>query len=255
MVLRAAPYGEADLLVTFLTLDFGVVTAFAKSPRKIKSRFGSSLEPFTLSTISLWGKEDARLPKLTQSDIIRPFQGLREDLGCFLRLSEAAELTINFLPEGEPSREAFHLLRRTLEMSEAGCSALCAIVYKIKLLGLAGFAPRLSGCARCGREGGSFFVSQGSILCPGCAHGMHAHENRNGTVVADRGAMAMSAGAVRLYRTLSQWDIAKTARVRASEGMLAQLSALLDAHIEYRLSKRLRTREAYASFKVGLGRS
>ena len=41
IVLRTFPFGEADLIVTFLTADFGLIKVFAKSPRKIKSRFGS----------------------------------------------------------------------------------------------------------------------------------------------------------------------------------------------------------------------
>ena len=74
IVLRTFPFGEADLIVTYLTPDFGLIKLFAKSPRKFKSRFGSSLEPLTHSKISFWGKEDAPLPKLTQSDIMQPFR-------------------------------------------------------------------------------------------------------------------------------------------------------------------------------------
>ena len=40
IVLRTTPYGEADLIVTYLTKDHGIIKVFAKSPRKIKSRFG-----------------------------------------------------------------------------------------------------------------------------------------------------------------------------------------------------------------------
>lgn len=267
IVLKNSPYGEADLLVTFLTLDFGILNAFAKSPRKIKSRFGSSLEPLTYSRISLWGREEARLPRLTQSDIIRPFQGLREDLGCFLRLSEMAELTMGFLPEGEKNEKAFRLLREILEMMEGGCGALYALIYKIKLLGLTGYAPRLKGCARCGREGRGFYISHGSILCNQCA-GMlsredksgsmtHGNGSKNGSVTLRNGSvtrsLTLSPGSLRLYETLKRWDLEKTARIKVSGEMLSELSGLLDAHIEYRLSKPLKTREAYASFsKIGV---
>ncbi len=48
IVLRTIPFGEADLIVTYLTPDFGIIKLFAKSPRKTKSRFGSSLEPLSL---------------------------------------------------------------------------------------------------------------------------------------------------------------------------------------------------------------
>ena len=59
IVLRTFPFGEADLIVTHLTPDLGIIKSFAKSSRKTRSRFGSSLEPLTRSRISLFGKEDA----------------------------------------------------------------------------------------------------------------------------------------------------------------------------------------------------
>ena len=94
VVLRNIVFGEADLIVTYLTPDFGLLKLFAKSPRKIKSRFGSSLEPLTRTRISFWGKEDTALPRLTQSDIIHPFHLIRDTLNCFLKVLEIIELTI-----------------------------------------------------------------------------------------------------------------------------------------------------------------
>src|SRR5512135_675860 len=119
IVLKTFPFGDADLIVTYLTLNFGIIKLFAKSPRKIKSRFGSSLEPLTRARISFWGKEDAALPRLTQSDIIHPFQALRDDLNCFLRLLEIVELTINFIPERDINSKAYLLLSDTLRDVES----------------------------------------------------------------------------------------------------------------------------------------
>jgi DNA repair protein RecO (recombination protein O) len=123
IVLKSTRYGEADLLVSFLTRDHGLKQAFAKSPRKLMSRFGSSLEPLTLSRISLMGKEDAPFPRLTQCDIIESFQSLREDYHCFLQLSGMIELTVHFLREGVRSPECFELFASVLRLMEGRCSA------------------------------------------------------------------------------------------------------------------------------------
>ncbi len=233
-MLKSFPYGEADLIVTYLTRDFGLTKAFAKSPRKIISRFGSSLEPLTHSRISLHGREDAALPRLTQSDIVTTHQLLRESYDCFMRLSEMLEITINFLPEGEPNRAAFSLLLEVLEMMERNCSDLNALIYKIRLLGLAGYSPRLRGCVRCGEAGRKFYVSHGSIVCERCTAGLSE---------ADRSeARPLSQGSIKLYETLLDWDLSKVARVRASPGMVKELSAMLESHMEYTLSKPLRTK-------------
>ena len=73
------PLGEADLIVTHLTYDFRSYKYICQKPQKNKEQIRSSLEPLTCSKISFWGKEDTRLPRLTQSDIILSFQALRED--------------------------------------------------------------------------------------------------------------------------------------------------------------------------------
>src|SRR3990172_3174884 len=163
IVLKTVPFSEADLIVTFLSLDWGVLKTFAKSPRKVTSRFGSSLEPLTYSKISFWGKEDADLPRLTQSDIIKPFQSIRERFESFLRVTELIELTLNLLPEREPNGEVFRLLRGTLDTIDGDLGGASerqgnllerlAVCYKVKLLDLMGYGPSLDGGARCSRAG------------------------------------------------------------------------------------------------------
>ncbi|MEW6214704.1 MAG: DNA repair protein RecO [Nitrospirota bacterium] len=188
IVLKTTPFGEADLIVTYLTLDFGLLKAFAKGPRKIKSRFGSSLEPFTHSRISFWGKEDTTLPRLTQSDIIYSFQTIRDTLSCFLKVSEIAELTMHFIPERDVNKKVFSLLLNTLHDIENNPpefphTPFCKVIpphplllkggrgdfkggkwglsgadlminhYKIKFLEYVGFAPKLDACGRCGKVG------------------------------------------------------------------------------------------------------
>lgn len=229
IVLKSTPFGEADLIVIFLTLDFGLLKTFARSPRKTKSRFGSSLEPLTHSKISFWGKEDANLPRLTQSDIIQPFQSIRNTMNCFLRVSEIIELTLNFLPEREVNKKAFSLFLNTLKRIEKDCNRTLSIIqYKIRFLDLMGYAPRLDGCARCGKFGYSFYLSQGSIICESCAKGMDA-------------PIKLSPGAVKLYESLSKWDMSKIDRIMPSQALLSGLSSMIDNHIKYTLTKPLKS--------------
>jgi len=175
IVLRTIPFGEADLIVTHLTPDYGIIKLFAKSPRKIKSRFGSSLEPLTHSRIAFWGKEDAALPRLTQSDILHPFQAIRDNLDCFLKVTQLIELTLSFMPERDANKNVYALLLNTLTEIEAVGIAkknLLAHHFRIKLLDLVGFAPKLDACGRCGRGGYSFYISYGAVMCEKCAKGI-----------------------------------------------------------------------------------
>lgn len=231
IVLRTTPFGEADLLVTYLTSDFGVVKTFAKSPRKIKSRFGSSLEPLVQSKISFWGKEDASLPRLTQSDIIHSFQSIRDILSFFLKVSEIIELTLHFIPEREANKEVYFLFLNALYNIENNSNKNLAIIhYKIKFLELTGYVPKLDACGRCGRKGNCFYVAHGTILCETCSSGMVS-------------SAKLSPGVVKLYKDLLTWDTTKINRIRPSKMLLSELSSIIDMHTHHILTKPLKSRE------------
>jgi DNA repair protein RecO (recombination protein O) len=233
IVLRTAVFGEADLIVTYLTRDYGILKAFAKSPRKIKSRFGSSLEPLTHSRIAVMGREDAQLPRLTQSDILRPFQRLREDYATFVSVSHLVELNLRFLPDREPNSDAFRLLTQTLAKLESGPKTLYFLYYKMRFLQICGYLPGLEICGRCGgasaeRGPHHFYLAHGSILCEHCSTGRDE-------------ARELSPGALGVFRGMLNWRFATIDRFNVGTHLIAELDALLEAHIAYVLARPLRT--------------
>jgi len=242
IVLKSMDYGEADVIVTYLTRDLGIKKAFAKSARKIKSRFGGSLEPLTHSLISLMGKEDATLPRLTQSDIIRPYQELREGYACFVRICSMLELTCGLLPEGAENRPAFQFLLSMMDRLAEGCSTLDTLIYRVRFLKMKGYAPKLDNCPRCVADSAWFYPTQGSVVCDSCS------------VIPDvvlpqdrKLRQPVSQGAARLYEAIAGWDLEKTARLKASPAMLDEIGAIVDAHTEHLLKRPLRIREGKMS--------
>ncbi|MBI3592964.1 MAG: DNA repair protein RecO [Nitrospirae bacterium] len=239
IVLKNTVFGEADLIVTYITPDYGILKVFARSPRKIKSRFGSSLEPLTYSKISFFGKEESNLPRLTQSDIIRPFHSLREDFESLLNISEILELCINFLPEKEPNAGIFKLLLNILLKLESDSdNRLYYLFYKMRFLEIAGYSPRLEACGRCGgttagsapfMKGKShgiqnlhhnFYVSHGSIICHKC--------------VGDRDEpIKLSSSALRFYKSLLRWNPTALDRINAPEYLVSEIAAVINSHIRY----------------------
>ncbi len=234
IVLRSSVYGEADLIVTYLTRDFGLLKAFAKSPRKTKSRFGSSLEPLTYSKLSFIGKEDASLPRLTQSDIIVPFHELRDDYKSFVRLAEILELMIHFLPEREPNGSMFALLLKMLSRLRPGDhNALYFLFCKIRFLSVAGYLPRLEACGRCGNRisghaDSRFYLSHGALICDSC---------RNDGAES----IPLSRSALKFYGSILQWRFANIDRVKAPQPLIAEISNIVDSHIRYILARPLKS--------------
>lgn len=230
IVLKTSPFGEADLIVTYLSKDYGIVKAFAKSPRKTKSRFGSSLEPLTYARISFWGKEDSPLPKLTQSDIIHNFNIIRSSIKCFLKVSEIIELTLIFMPERDACRKVYSLLVSTLRSFEEDCGRVLLLIYfKVKFLEIAGYLPRLDNCGRCGDKGDAFYVSHGTILCGKCSKRYET-------------PLRIQAGVRSLFTNLLNWDPSSIHRIKPSETILSDLSMLIDEHVRQITDKELRTR-------------
>ena len=234
IVLRSSVFGEADLIVTYLTTDYGLVKVFAKSPRKVKSRFGSSLEPFTYSKISFIGKEDANLPRLTQSDIITPFYALRDDYNSFVSLCEILELLMHFLPERDPNAGMFSLLHKLLSAIRPGeGNELYYLYCKVRFLGLAGYLPKLDACGRCSKKtlegaGGRFYVSHGALICDAC--------KTDGAA-----AITLSQSALRFYLSFMKWNFSNIDRVKAPAPLVSEIAGLIDAHIKYIMSRPLKT--------------
>jgi hypothetical protein len=54
--------------------------------------------------------------------------------------------------------------------------------------------------------------------------------------------MRLSQGLIRLYESLRKWDISKTDRIKMSGMLLAELSEMLNSHIQYTLARPLKTR-------------
>lgn len=226
IVLKSSIFGEADLIVTYLTRDYGLVRVFAKSPRKAKSRFGSSLEPLTYAGISFLGKEQANLPRLTQSDIIRPFHALRDDYMCLLRIVELIEMNLNFLIDREPHPDIFGLLLNALSKIESDSkNKLYYLYYKIRFLEIAGYSPRLDLCGRCGCAAAknghhNFYISHGAILCHNC-------------VAGDSSSIKVSESALKFYKSIFKWHYSTIDRIKAPDGLLSEIDKVVSSHIAY----------------------
>jgi DNA repair protein RecO (recombination protein O) len=237
IVLRTQEFGEADLIVTYLTPDRGIVKAFAKSPRRTKSRFGSSLEPLTHARISLWGKEQTALPRITQSDIANSFHRVREDYDSFINVSKLVEMILALTPPGMVNKQIFSFLLNVLELLiafDASDRSSLHLITRIRFLALSGCAPRLAGCGRCGAKSHDFYPDAGSVLCAGCVI-------KKGE--AGKPFMRINSKTIQFYNHTIEWPIMKSNRLRPDAGTLQALSQLIDRHLDYMLSGRLRSLE------------
>src|SRR5439155_21527274 len=92
ITLRSRKWGEADRIVTFFTLQHGKLRGVARGARRMRSRFGSALEPFVNCDLNLFERRNDPLYRITQVDIRETLPQLREDLALRAEAARMAKL-------------------------------------------------------------------------------------------------------------------------------------------------------------------
>lgn len=228
IVLTNRPYGEADLIVTYLTREFGIVDLFAKSPRKIGSRFGSSFEFFTYSKITFTGKHE-RLQRIIQSVIIRPFQEIRENYRLFLKISDMLNLLLKLIPHRVKHEELFEIFLETLRrVSDSPRQDNYILYFLINGLKISGYLPELKSCGVCRRVlNGDNYYSRGFILCRSCL----SEESPNDGTEREQTIFQVPRGVLRLIDTLSSWRIEQIERIIINENLSEQVERFIRNHV------------------------
>ncbi len=187
-VLRAFTIKEADKICVFFTRDAGKLRGVAHGARRLKSRFGASLEPFTEVSLTYFQKENKELVSISNCEIINTqfVEGLASEvLGVMHYL---AELVIEFVPDHEPNERVYRLIRATLEsLRRTGATEildakerdekLAAITryFEIWTLKLAGFFPHWKNCGACEKDLAGeitiWLTGEGVPQCPACGGG------------------------------------------------------------------------------------
>ena len=80
IVLRHIDYGEADRIVSLLTLDQGLLKGFARGARKSRKRFGPALEPFAQVRVTWKDGGRGDLVSLQEAELVDLRTGLRGEM-------------------------------------------------------------------------------------------------------------------------------------------------------------------------------
>jgi DNA repair protein RecO (recombination protein O) len=172
VVLRVQKLGEADRIVTLLTRHTGKVRAVAKGVRRTRSKFGSRLEPCSHVDLQLYAGRN--LDIVTQAVTVDPFQArLAADYQRYTTATAIVETTERIAAEErEPALRLYLLLisalRALVETDREPSWILDS--FLLRAMAVAGWAPALTECARCGAEGphAAFSVPVGGSVCAGC---------------------------------------------------------------------------------------
>ena len=262
VVLRTQKLGEADRIITLLTRHNGRVRAVAKGVRRTKSRFGARLEPFTHVDVMIHNGRS--LDIITQAEVIRAYgTPLVADYPKYTAGVAMLETAERFTPEEkEPAIRQFLLLIGGLralgdavattaapgpesgsepepEHADPASSArdaepprdprMVLDAYFLRSLTVAGYAPALEACARCGAQPPekalvAFAPGAGGMTCADCR---------------PHGAAAPAAQTVALMIALLRGDWAEA--LRSDRRHRVECSGLVAAYLQWHLEHSIRS--------------
>lgn len=150
LVIRSFPFGEADLIVSYLTRDQGKLRGVAKRARRPRSNYGAGLERLSHVRMVYYQKESRELTTLDSCELIRSPFSLLANYETGIALDYLAELTEELLPQGEVSEKHFRLLLSVLDNLYAAKGDAAAVwpstlYFGLWAVRLAGFLPGLRG--------------------------------------------------------------------------------------------------------------
>lgn len=178
IVLRSYNLAEADRIVVCLTKSAGLVRAVAKGARRMKSRFGAALEPFTLIRLSFYERENRELVTISQAEIVKSNFDLASQIEVGEVLGYMSELIGEFAPPHEANEKLFRMINACVDaMAEAPQSATHILRYfEIWLLRLAGSFPDVRACGICGAQPKAqdnlYLDAEGGLRCSNCSRGI-----------------------------------------------------------------------------------
>lgn len=153
LVLKSHNLAEADRIVVFFTREHGMIRGVAKGAKRLKSRFGSTLEPFTIVNLEYFQKEDRELVSIQRVDLIRSAFDRASDPEYLKTLAYLADLLTALLPPHDPNETLYRMARACLEAEPEDDAALAALrlYFELWLLRLGGYLPDWNKCYRCRR--------------------------------------------------------------------------------------------------------
>ncbi|MET0901170.1 MAG: DNA repair protein RecO [Mycobacterium sp.] len=228
VVLRQHKLGEADRIVTLLTREHGLVRAVAKGVRRTRSKFGAKLEPFSHVDVQL--HPGRNLDIVTQVVSLDAFTtDIVSDYGRYTTACAVLETAERLAGEERAPMPA--LQRLTVGALRAVADGnrsreLVLDAYLLRAMGVAGWAPSLTECARCATPGPhrAFHVAAGGSVCLHCR---------------PAGSSTPPQAVLELMSALhdGDWEHAEA----SSSAHRSQASGLVAAHLQWHLERQLRT--------------
>jgi DNA repair protein RecO (recombination protein O) len=233
IVLKSMNVGEADKILTIYTQTRGKLKVVAKGIRRTTSRLSGYVQRFTQARMLI--AKGRNLDIITQSDPVKIFRHMSEDLNLFGYASYATELLDRLTEEHSENFPAYQLLVETFEALDSGADPSVTLrAYELHLLNYMGYRPQLQECVRCTAElqpmVNYFSPELGGVLCFNCGQ-------------IERRSVELSVDALKVLRYLQKNVFGSGPKLRLSDPLRRELEQVMRSYTRYLLERDLKSAE------------
>lgn len=234
LILKEQNIGEADKLVTVLTRHNGLVRAFVRGAKNIKSRKGCATGMLCYSKLSLYKTKDSYI--IDDASLVEMFFGLRSELEKLSLAEYFSQIVLSLVQEGEDSGEYLRLMLNSLYFlaNDKMPREQIKAITELRFMCIAGFMPNLIACERCGEyetDTMYFDMERGLLYCENC-------------MPADA-LFPLDRGLIRAMRHIAFSDFEKIYSFKMHESALPDLSYITEKYLLTKLQHGLTTLDFY----------
>lgn len=158
-------------MITIITRDHGVITAFVRGVKSIKSKRGSATSLLSYSNFTLESKGDTYT--VLEASINQMFFGAGSDIVILTIAQYFCELCNTFKPYSDESEEYLRLILNSLYLltEKKRSPELIKAITELRVAVIAGYAPNIVACNNCGKfeDGIMYFkIDDGTLYCNEC---------------------------------------------------------------------------------------
>lgn len=171
LVIKETNIRDNDRMITVITRDMGVINAFVRGVKSIKSKRGSATSLLAYSNFNLETKGDTYT--VTEASVNKMFFGAGSDIITLTVAQYFCELCNIFRPIEHESEEFLRLILNSLHFltENKRPPELIKAITELRVAVIAGYAPNLVACDGCGEFEDAvmyFKLDDGTLYCSDC---------------------------------------------------------------------------------------
>lgn len=222
IIIDRRAFGEADRILTILTLNQGKIEAIAKAVRRPHSKLGGHLELFYIVDFILAPGRTWYI--VTEAQLVKRFPVLYNNLDLAQTAGYLGRLIKLTFQPGEPHPKIYRSLLDSLQ-NLAQAPDMLTLCFEWNLLKDLGYWPELTKCVCCENnidiENLAFAIQDGGLVCSDCR----------------KDYLSLHLNTVKIIRLFANINPAQVIKIKVNDQIIKELKTLTRLFLEYNLGR------------------